>query len=132
MSSGDPHGQTESAGGSTPEWGVDGGPDDTLGGYLREHSRPPAFEGVDGEPYTVSPETEKTPNLEAPVEGYLVFPRWAATGVGVVGHLETPILHAGPSREAVLEELGNISLREVKELLDEAIRRQVLAKLDTD
>ncbi len=96
--------------------------DVTLGGYLEEHNRPPAFEGLDGEPYTVSAEVEQAPNLLAPYEGYLVFPRWAATGLGVVGHLETSTLQRGVSREAVLGELVKISLRRVKQLLDEAIR----------
>ena len=66
--------------------------DATLGGYFRRHDRPPAFEGPDGHPYTVSLETEKTGNLRAPYQGYLVFPRWAETGVGIVGHVETPTL----------------------------------------
>ena len=56
--------------------------DSTLGGYLAHHVRPPAFEGLDGHPYTVSPEVEKTPDLTAPFSGYLVFPRWADTGAG--------------------------------------------------
>ncbi|MGW8268722.1 MAG: hypothetical protein ACWGSQ_20320, partial [Longimicrobiales bacterium] len=56
--------------------------DATLQGYLRAHHRPPAFEGLDGHPYTVSMEVEKTPNLAAPYSGYLVFPRWADTGAG--------------------------------------------------
>jgi len=101
-----------------------GGPDTTLGGYFEEHSRPPGFEGVDGEPYTVALEAEKTPDLAAPWEGYLVFPRWASTGLGVVGHVETPTLLRGRSREGVLEELGQTPLGKVKELLDEAIRRR--------
>ncbi len=94
----------------------------TLGGYLKEHNRPPAFEGVNGEPYTVSAEVEQTPNLLAPYEGYLVFPRWAATGLGVVGHLETATLERGISREAVLGELAKTPLWRVKELLDQMIR----------
>ena len=94
----------------------------TLGGYLKEHNRPPAFEGVNGEPYTVSAEVEQTPNLLAPYEGYLVFPRWAATGLGVVGHLETATLERGISRETVLGELAKTPLWEVKALLDQAIR----------
>ncbi len=100
------------------------GPDATLGGYFREHERPPAFEGLDGEPYTVSVETENTPDLAAPYEGYLVFPKWATNGVGVVGHLETPTLLRGPTREAVVDGLGELPLVRVKALLDEAIRRQ--------
>jgi hypothetical protein len=88
------------------------------------HDRPPAFEGVDGLPYTVSIEIEKTPDLAKPFAGFLVFPRWAETGVGIVGHVETPILWEGKSREAVLREAGSLSLPRVKEELDEAIRRR--------
>ncbi len=107
---------------SPPEWDVHGGADATLGGYLKEHSRPPGFEGLDGEPYTVSVEAEKTPNLVAPYEGYLVFLRWASTGLGVVDHVETPTLLTGKTREEVMAKLGEIPLLRVKELLDEAIR----------
>jgi hypothetical protein len=107
----------------TRQTGDPEGKDSTLGGYLRTHSRPPAFEGIDGEPYTVSPETEQTPSLAAPYEGYLVFPRWAATGAGIVGHLETPTLVQGRSRQEVLEALERLSLEEVKTLLDGAITR---------
>lgn len=97
-------------------------PDATLGGYLREHSRPPAFEGRDGEAYTVSLEAEKTPDLRAPYQAYLVFPRWAR-GYGIVGHVETATLASGRSREDALEALGELPLRTVKALLDEAIER---------
>jgi hypothetical protein len=108
----------------------DGGPpaplgsgvDSTLGGYLSHHSRPPAFDGSDGHPYTVSPEVEKTPNLLAPFSGYLVFPRWAETGVGIVGHLETPILLEETSREAADMALKCLTLFETQALLEDAIR----------
>jgi hypothetical protein len=103
---------------------VDTYPDSTLAGYLGVHERPPAFEGADGEPYTVSIETENTPDLTAPVEGYLVFPKWATNGVGVVGHVETPTLVRGPSRDSVVHDLGKLPLARVKALLDEAIRRK--------
>lgn len=96
--------------------------DDTLGGYLVHHSRAPAFEGLDGHPYTVSLEVEKTPDLTAPFSGYLVFPRWADTGIGIVGHLETPLLLHGTSREDVEAGLANLTLLEVQDLLHEAIR----------
>jgi len=116
----------------TPEnqAGNDGSPvaepdsDGTLGGYLRFHDRPPGFEGVDGHPYTVSMEIEKTPDLQAPFSGYLVFPRWADTGVGIMGHLETPLLFHGPSRETVSEQLEALSLLEVNDLLKQAIQRR--------
>jgi hypothetical protein len=98
-----------------------GAEDASLGGYFREHSRPPGFEGLDKQPYTVSLEAEQAPSLSTPYEGYLVFPRWAETGLGVVGHLETSTLLGGTSAQDVLDRLGEIPLRRVKELLDEAI-----------
>jgi hypothetical protein len=106
-----------------PELGT--GPEDgTLGGYLRVHSRPPAFEGADGQPYTVSIELEKTANLRAPWAAYLVFPKWAETGLGVVGHVETPLLWEGRDEQEALQLAGETALVRVKELLDEAIRRR--------
>lgn len=110
--------------------GARSGVDDTLGGYMAHHSRPPAFEGSDSHPYTVSPEVEKTPNLLAPYAGYLVFPRWARTGAGIIGHLETPIILEETSRGGAEEKLGNLSLQEVKDLLEEAIQRQESEKTD--
>jgi hypothetical protein len=95
--------------------------DVTLGGYFALHNRPPAFEGEDGNPYTVSLEVEKTPDLLAPFSGYLVFPRWAETGAGIVGHVETPLLVQGQSEAEVLEGLGALTLIEVSRLLAEAI-----------
>lgn len=109
---------------------VHGAEDATLAGYFRVHERPPAFEGPDGAPYTVSPETEKTPDLRAPWEGYLVFPRWADTGIGVVGHVETPTLVQARSKEAALRELGALSLLEVQAILEDAVRSSSPAASD--
>jgi hypothetical protein len=95
--------------------------DSTLSGYFRVHDRPPAYEGSDGHPYTVSPEAEKTANLRAPWVGYLVFPRWAQNGVGIVGHVETGDLVEDDSREAVTAALGRLTLHEVQQHLEEAI-----------
>lgn len=100
-----------------------GVPDGTLGGYLRTHNRPPAFGGSDGHPYTVSIEVEKTGNLVAPYSGYLVFPRWAQTGVGIVGHLETPTLASCRSQEEAERRLGELTLLRVQHLLEEALAR---------
>ena len=103
-----------------PPPGETSGGDDTLGGYLRLHNRPPGFEGSDGYPYTVSVEVEKTPDLTAPFSGYLVFPRWAETGAGIIGHLESPIILRGKSQEEVAVGLGALTLAKVRDLLDEA------------
>ena len=95
--------------------------DATLGGYMSVHSRPPAFEGCDGQPYTVSIETERSADLRAPVAGYLVFPKWASSGLGIVGHVESPLLWRGRTPEAVTAEAGKAPLRQVQQWLNEAI-----------
>ncbi len=97
--------------------------DGTLGGYFRVHDRPPAFEGSDGHPYTVSIEVEQTGNLLAPYVGFLVFPRWAQTGVGIVGHVESPTLIECRSRAEVEGHLGSLTLLEVQGILEDAVRR---------
>lgn len=97
-------------------------PDATLGGYLKEHSRPPAFEGPDGQPYTVSIEVEAEASLRTPFCGYLVFPRWAETGLGIVGHVETPILVRGRNEDDVVAQLSAMSLQSVRDQLDDAVR----------
>lgn len=103
------------------ETDIHGSPDATLGGYFRVHDRPPGFEGADGQPYTVSIEVERTSDLRAPWEGFLVFPRWAETGLGIVGHVETPTLWTGAEREQVLRAAGETPLLQVQLWLDEAI-----------
>jgi len=103
---------------------IHGSEDSTLGGYFRVHDRPPAYEGTDGHPYTVSVEVEKTPDLRAPWVGFLVFPKWARNGLGVVGHVETPTLWSGRGEDEVRKEAGLASLEQVKRWLDEAIARR--------
>ncbi len=112
----------DEAGPPPEEWDIHGAADATLGGYVREHNRPPAFEGSDGEPYTVSAEVERTGNLIAPCEGYLVFPRWASTGLGVTGHVETPTIVSGRTAAEVEKALADLPLLQVQALLNEAIR----------
>ncbi len=97
-------------------------PDDsTLAGYFDVHDRPPAYAGVDGHPYTVSLEVEKTANLRTPYAGYLVFPRWAQTGVGIVGHVETPTLCECASQDDAMSRLGALAVHVVLLLLRTAM-----------
>jgi hypothetical protein len=98
--------------------------DGTLGGYLKVHGRPPAFEGSDGYPYTVSVEVERTGNLLSPFQGYLVFPRWAQTGAGIIGHTESPTLVECRTEREVQERLGIFTLAEVRQLLEDALARR--------
>ena len=104
---------------------ADAGEDDrTLGGYLLVHKRPPAFEACDGFPYTVSIEIERTANLRTPVAAYLIFPRWAGTGAGIVGHLETGLLWRGATSAEAVAKAEAVSLHEVQRLLNEVVRQQ--------
>lgn len=107
----------------SPDPSVPDAPSDgTLAGYFRVHDRPPAFEGPDGHPYTVSVEVERVPDLRAPWEGYLVFPRWAANGLGITGHVETPTLWRGTSPDEVRAVAGKSSLQAVQDHLHSALR----------
>ena len=95
--------------------------DGTLGGYLTLHDRPPAFEGPDGYPYSVSMEVERTGSPTAPFLGYLVFPRWAQTGVGIVGHVESPTLTECRTEGEARDRLGSLTLSEVRQALVDAL-----------
>jgi hypothetical protein len=106
---------------STP--GAGSPEDDTLSGYLSVHDRPPAFEGSDGHPYTVSIEVERTGDLLAPYLGYLVFPRWAQTGVGIVGHVESDVLARAGSAEEARSLVGSMRLLDVRVILEESLAR---------
>jgi proline dehydrogenase len=63
-------------------------------------------------------EVEKTPNLHAPFSGFFVFPRWAESGVGIVGHLETPILLEEATQDA--GQRDGLMLRETLIFLSES------------
>ncbi len=99
-------------------------PDLTLGGYMAEHDRPPAFTGADGQPYTVAPDAEEAGDARRPYVGFLVFLRWAATGAGIMDHVESGDLAAGATAEEATRALLDLSLFEVKAELDAAIERR--------
>jgi hypothetical protein len=101
--------------------GVD---DTTLGGYPAVHGRAAAFEGADGEPYTVAVDTEDTATGGAPWAAYLVFLRWSQTGSAVMGHLESEDLARGASEAEARSVLEALPLSRVKEILDATIARK--------
>lgn len=88
------------------------------------HGRAPAFEGSDGQPYTVAIETEHTEGAPEPWAGYLVFVRWAQTGSAIMGHLETEDLVTGGTEAEVRAALEALSLLRIKDILDAAIQRK--------
>ncbi|HSG80972.1 MAG TPA: hypothetical protein VLC48_01875 [Gemmatimonadota bacterium] len=91
--------------------------DATLGGYLREHERPPAFRGGDGHSYTVEILVEDL-GIEAGADwrAYLFFVKWS--GNEPVGHVESSYLASGLTEEAARATLEELTLHEVREVLD--------------
>jgi len=110
----------------TPE----GVTDETLGGYQAVHGRAAAFQGCDGEPYTVAVETDSGDDPAAPCAAYLVFIRWAQTGTAIMGHLETPDLAAAPTEDRARAALEELPLARVREILDVTIRRKAADDAD--
>lgn len=106
-------------------------PDLTLGGYIAEHDRPPAFTGADGQPYTVATDVEATDDPDRPFAGFLIFIRWAATGAGIMEHVETGDLTYGRTEDDAVRALLDLSLYEIKAELDAAIARR-RAELEDD
>jgi hypothetical protein len=95
---------------------VDGSPDLTFAGYVARHDRPPAFEGVDGQPYTVGVNCEETGEADRPWAAFLVFVRWASTGAGIVAF--------GATEEEARDAAMRLTLYDLKTELDAAIRRR--------
>lgn len=92
----------------------------TLGGYLREHERPPAFRGSDGEAYSVELMVEPTdPDDGGEWGAYLFFIRWR--GTEPVGHLETDFLSWAGSEKEARAPLEQLTLHDVKDLLDSLV-----------
>jgi hypothetical protein len=98
--------------------------DVTLGGYIDKHDRVPAFEGADGMPYTVDIDTEETGDAERPWVAFLMFIRWAATGAGIMDHLESGDVASGPTDEAARQAVRELTLYEIKAELDAALARR--------
>jgi hypothetical protein len=94
----------------------------TIGGYMKAHARPAAFEGSDGLSYSVAIETDATGDDDRPFAAYFLFLRWRRIGEqGVDGHLESGYLAYGPSPEDAREALGAWSLLATREELEREI-----------
>jgi hypothetical protein len=98
-------------------------PDTTFAGYVETHDRVPAFEGSDGQPYTVDLDTEETDDPDRPWAAFLVFVRWAATGAGIMGHVTSDDVAWGESEDEARTAALALSLYELKAELDRAIAR---------
>lgn len=98
--------------------------DITLGGYIAKHDRVPAFEGSDGQPYTVDIDTESVEHGERPWAAFLVFIRWAATGAGIMDHCESGDVAYADTEEGAKAGALELTLYEIKAELDAAIERR--------
>lgn len=95
--------------------------DATLGGYFATHDRPPAFEGMDGEAYSVDVYVDDEPDVHGRYGAAILFVRWSSTGDRPVGHVETPYLMYGTTPEEAGAAVRTLTLHQVKALLDQAI-----------
>lgn len=88
------------------------------------HGRPPAFEGCDGQPYTVAVDTEESEDGERGWVAFLVFLRWAATGAAIMDHCESGDVAHGATEEEARRGALALSLYQVKAELDAALERR--------
>jgi hypothetical protein len=95
----------------------------TIGGYMRVHARPAAFEGSDGYSYSVELDVDATDNTARPYAAYFLFLKWRRMGQqGIEGHLESDYLAWGPSPAEARDSLGRWQLADVRRVLEQRIR----------
>jgi hypothetical protein len=95
----------------------------TIGGYMRVHARPAAFEGPDGFSYSVAIEAEATGDAERPYAAYFLFLRWRRIGAqGVDGHLESDYLAYGATPDEARAALGAWQLSDVSAEIASRVR----------
>lgn len=91
----------------------------TIGGYMRVHARPAAFEGSDGFSYSVAIEVDPTGDPDRPYGAWFLFLRWRRVGAqGVEGHVESEYLAWGGTAEAAREALEAWLLSDVHDALE--------------
>ena len=101
----------------------DAGDESTLAGYAAVHGRPAAFDGPDGAPYSVDIATAETGDRDRPIGAFLLFLRWRRMGApGVEAHIESEFLAYDATAEGARRAVGNLSLHDVKALLDRLVR----------
>lgn len=106
------------------ETGAESPADLTIGGYLWQHGRPAAFEGLDGQPYSVDVDVEPTGDPDRPYAAFLIFLRWAGAGAAVLEHVESGDVAYGKTEAEAREAALELTLYEAKAELDAAIRRR--------
>ena len=85
------------------------------------HERAPAFGGRDGQAYSVATFVDESPDAAGRYGAALLFIRWSDAGDRPVGHLETDYLAFGHTPVAALGPVLDLTLREIKDMLDRCI-----------
>ncbi|MEX2177282.1 MAG: hypothetical protein WD801_01135 [Gemmatimonadaceae bacterium] len=100
------------------------GDPNTLRGYTAVHDRPAAFEGSDGYSYSVEIMAQRDGVDDRAWGAWLFFVKWARMGASAPeGHLESDELARAESERDALEAVGNMTLADVKRVLDDLIAR---------
>lgn len=94
--------------------------DDTLGGYVAVHGRPPGFTGSDGHPYSVGVFSDDDPGPDGRFGAALLFIRWSASNAPD-GHLESEYLAFSGTAAAAEAGVFRLPLHDVKRILDALI-----------
>lgn len=95
--------------------------DETLGGYLAVHGRPPAFTGSDGRAYSADIFVDKDPGADGTFGAAVFFVRWSEDGERPDGHVETEYVACAMTAAEARSAARALPLRDVKRLLDLAI-----------
>jgi hypothetical protein len=88
---------------------------------MEQHGRAAAFEGKDGQAYSVGLFTDEDSDADGRYGAALLFVRWSPAGDNTTGHVETDYLAWGRSPDQAEERLKALSLFDVKAALDQAI-----------
>jgi hypothetical protein len=97
--------------------------DETLGGYQVTHGRPPAFEGSDGRAYSAGIFSDDDAGADGTYGASLLFLRWSDRQEPD-GHLESDYLARAADAAAAEQQVGKMTLAEVKAMLDQLIARR--------
>jgi hypothetical protein len=88
---------------------------------MSQHGRAVAFEGQDGQAYSVGLYVDEVPDAQGRYGAALLFVRWSPGGDATVGHVESDYLAWGPSPSEAEDRIKALSLFDVKEALDSAL-----------
>jgi hypothetical protein len=94
--------------------------ENTLGGYVTVHGRPPGFTGSDGHPYSVGVFSDDDPGPDGRYGAALLFIRWSSSNAPD-GHLESDYLAFSSAAATAEAEVGQLTLQDVKRVLDALI-----------